>query len=287
MRMLKALVADLLSYWQAAAAGKVGGVHDLRVAAKRLRETLRVLRPLLPKPARRAVLPVVERLNDALGQVRDRDVLHQAFKSLMKADPRLADLQPLRRQLARERRAAQGQLVETLSAIERDSFSRRYRLVMKHLREAARQDRQPIGQFAAEAVLSRLGDVESNLEAISGRHDSVAFHQQRIRIKSLRYALEPFLTILPTEAREPYRLISRLQELMGEVHDQEVQREFVKGWAVEHGMTEGLKLALEDITARRRRLLNETRAHLKRMVQAGFAQRLREVLGGLEGAEAR
>lgn len=284
MLILKSRVADLLSYWQAAAAGKVSGVHDLRVAAKRLREALRVLKPLLPKAARREVLPVVERVNDALGQVRDRDVLRQSFKTLMKDDPRLEDLQPLRRQLARERRSYQAQLVETLSAIERESFSQRYRLLMKALREAAREDGQPIGGFAAAAVLSRLADVEANLEAISGRHDSAAFHRERIRVKKLRYALEPFLTILPAAVKQPYRLISQLQELMGEVHDQEVQREFVKRWAAEHGMTEGLKVALEELTARRRRLLNETRAHLKRMLEAQFAERLRELMGTLTEA---
>jgi CHAD domain-containing protein len=53
---------------------EVEGVHDMRVATRRLRAALEVFEPCFPRKRYRAALGEVKALADALGERRDRDV---------------------------------------------------------------------------------------------------------------------------------------------------------------------------------------------------------------------
>jgi CHAD domain-containing protein len=53
---------------------EIEGVHDMRVATRRLRAALEVFEPCFPRKRFRAALREVKALADALGERRDRDV---------------------------------------------------------------------------------------------------------------------------------------------------------------------------------------------------------------------
>src|SRR5215510_8310784 len=57
-------------------------IHDLRVAVKRFREAFRLFRPVLRKKTFRRHREWIEDLNDALGEVRDRDVALSRLRKL-------------------------------------------------------------------------------------------------------------------------------------------------------------------------------------------------------------
>ena len=52
----------------------IEGVHDMRVASRRLRAALEIFEPCFPETDFRALLSDVKELADALGERRDRDV---------------------------------------------------------------------------------------------------------------------------------------------------------------------------------------------------------------------
>lgn len=52
----------------------IEGVHDMRVATRRLRAALEVFAPCFPKDGRKRALKEVKAIADALGERRDRDV---------------------------------------------------------------------------------------------------------------------------------------------------------------------------------------------------------------------
>jgi CHAD domain-containing protein len=58
---------------------EISGVHDMRVATRRLRAALEVFAPCFPKDEHKRILKEVKALADALGERRDRDV---AIRSL-------------------------------------------------------------------------------------------------------------------------------------------------------------------------------------------------------------
>jgi CHAD domain-containing protein len=74
---------------------RIEGVHDMRVASRRLRAAIEVFWPCFPKKRAKKVLSEVKGLADALGERRDRDVAIVMLGSFAAAMP-----QPDRRGIA-------------------------------------------------------------------------------------------------------------------------------------------------------------------------------------------
>ena len=66
---------------------RIEGVHDMRVASRRLRAALEVFWPCFPKKRAKEVLAEVKDLADALGERRDRDVAIAMLGSFAEAMP--------------------------------------------------------------------------------------------------------------------------------------------------------------------------------------------------------
>jgi CHAD domain-containing protein len=66
---------------------RIEGVHDMRVASRRLRAALEVFWPCFPAKQAKAVLAEVKDLADALGERRDRDVAIATLGSFADAMP--------------------------------------------------------------------------------------------------------------------------------------------------------------------------------------------------------
>jgi CHAD domain-containing protein len=65
----------------------IEGVHDMRVATRRLRAALEVFAPCFPKGPRKRVLKEIKSVADALGERRDRDVAIAMLSSLSESLP--------------------------------------------------------------------------------------------------------------------------------------------------------------------------------------------------------
>ncbi len=59
----------------------IEGVHDMRVATRRLRAALEVFAPCFPRGPQRRALKEVKAIADALGERRDRDVAIESLSS--------------------------------------------------------------------------------------------------------------------------------------------------------------------------------------------------------------
>lgn len=96
----------------------IEGVHDMRVATRRLRAALEVFAPCFPKRRRRAALREVKALADALGERRDRDVtitaLERIADGLVSADR--PGVESLVRRLRAEQEAANAALAPLVAA---------------------------------------------------------------------------------------------------------------------------------------------------------------------------
>ena len=107
----------------------IEGVHEMRVATRRLRAALEVFGPALDRKRGARALHEVKTLAEALGQRRDRDVqlalLEQLHDDSAGAERRAVEL--LAQELRGEQRHANAELSDALAHAKRTGLHRRLR----------------------------------------------------------------------------------------------------------------------------------------------------------------
>lgn len=207
-------------------------VHDARVACRRLRVGLLLVRERIPRKKRRKRLEVdLRALRTALGAARETEVALTTLSGLrseLSGDTRLA-ADALSTALAvrhEELRQAAGQ---ALNAVGLARFRRRLSRVSEGL--AAGGDTAPPGGStphgsdaeltaaagaAVQASRARLLALPSG-PILAG--DDEALHRLRIEGKKLRYTLEFFEPLFVPRIRVRLRMLRQLQDQLGEIHD--------------------------------------------------------------------
>ena len=102
----------------------IEGVHDMRVATRRLRAALEIFAVCFPKKAHRRVLKEVKLLADVLGERRDPDVAIDSLEKTAAALPEedRSGIGTLVDDLRERQQAANQALAEELDRIERDDL---------------------------------------------------------------------------------------------------------------------------------------------------------------------
>ena len=120
---------EMLSFQDAALQGRdIEGVHDMRVGSRRLRAALELFRDVFPRRKLRPMLGDVKRLADALGQVRDLDVMLERLAADRAGRPpsqRLV-LKEMMDEMEQERKEARRQLAQAIEELEAEDFPRRF-----------------------------------------------------------------------------------------------------------------------------------------------------------------
>lgn len=198
-------------------------VHQARVALRRLRSVLRVLRPWVDVPGPlRAELRWVAR---ALGTVRDLDVL------IGETAAQLLPALPVRvRTAVRHRlRQAHAQARAALHAVLGSArFARALLAALRWVAQRSDRDGPPLAAVAAEALAPlqrRLAKAAPRFAALSPRKQ----HRVRIEAKRLRYALDFFAAALPAaEAKRLSKTLAALQDALGALNDLEVAQAWLR-----------------------------------------------------------
>lgn len=193
------------------------GVHQARVAVRRLRTELAAFAPVLrPSPAR-TLLTEAKWLGRLLGDVRDLDVLAERISSSSVLSP--AQAAPLLALLARQREPLNTSLLEGFD-------SGRYGRLVRSLRRAAADP--PVIPAAAEAdparwllpqVVESLAEMESVAAALSIAPRARDLHELRIRARAARYAASVAAAFGPPALGRLAKRLSRVQTVLGDLND--------------------------------------------------------------------
>jgi CHAD domain-containing protein len=222
-RLLEQRANALVTAVPLALGGDVTGVHQARVASRRLREVVPVLGSTAAA-ARRAAL-AVRAITRALGPLRELDVSLAVYESLRADVPvgRAADV-ALRRRLTIHRAAAVTATRRALSA------ARVARLVSALDRLAAAPHADPAGVRAAVAsrVARRAARVRRSLADLGTLYAAERLHAVRIAVKQLRYALEVKGELRGGSTATAIRQLRAAQDLLGRAHDLHVLGEHVR-----------------------------------------------------------
>ena len=203
--------------------GDEEGIHQLRVATRRLRSDLRTLGALLAPEWRADVEPRLSALADRLGAVRDLDVLSSRLNA--DAGELRDDLRPLWKAF----RSRRSRVMALLAGSLRDSS---YVELLEILVEAAQRPpvtpdaATPAAPLAAEVGAGAWRRLERRAIDLDANAPDEAFHVTRIRAKRARYAAEAAARALPDKraaaARRFAARIADLQDLLGGLQDSSV-----------------------------------------------------------------
>jgi CHAD domain-containing protein len=204
---------------QPARSGDMEGVHELRVATRRLRAALRFFAPVLPARFVENARREIKWLASTIGAVRDLDVLGQlvtARAPQLDPDVRSA-LGPLAVYIHDRRAAAHEALVTALD-------SPRCRRLLDRLASFAesmppRRSPEPLGHVAPSLLRPLLRAVLSAGRSIGENTQPEALHRLRVRAKRLRYALETLRGLGGKNVGKMLRRLVALQDLVGQHQD--------------------------------------------------------------------
>jgi CHAD domain-containing protein len=212
------------------------GVHQARVSTRRLRSDLRTFEVVIETEWAESLRDELTWLADALGAVRDVDVLGIRFRrDLEQFDS--ADAGPgeeLLGHLATQRE-------ERLERLQRTVDSDRYFDLLDRLVEAAAHPallldaERPAADVLTEIVSSPWQKLRKASGKLGGHPSDEELHALRIRAKRARYASEAAARAIP-KASPFASAVADLQDVLGELHDAVVAEQWLRD-AVTLGVT--------------------------------------------------
>jgi CHAD domain-containing protein len=196
------------------------GVHQARVASRRLREAVPVLAAGLKKTRAGKARNKIRRITRALGAIRELDVTIGLLDELARRNtlPRLA-LEQVRAQVLQEQQRRRETMLERMERVDVTKLERRLRSLGEALAAA---EAEPWRERLGARLLKRSKLLGAAVDEAGHMYDADRLHKVRIAAKKLRYSLEIAGETGIAAARQPVRTIKRAQDTLGRLHDLQV-----------------------------------------------------------------
>jgi CHAD domain-containing protein len=210
----------------------IEGVHDMRVASRRLRSVVQDFSPYFRLRKIRHVRDDLKSIADALGAVRDEDVAITALEKLAaEAPPELAvGIERFTSERRSRRRRARARLEEMLAEEELEQLRAEFDVALERGLKGGRgrwskvEDQTSVAgvtfrQAGRDIIFSRLMELRDLSLSLYHPHRTKPLHKMRLAAKRLRYALELFAPCWTEPLKDFAKEIARLQTSLGELHD--------------------------------------------------------------------
>ncbi len=204
----------------------IEGVHDMRVAARRLRSALRDFSPFLKKNLWKNVRRELKRIADALGAVRDEDVALAALEKLQaqaETEEIRAEIEEFGKNRRQKREQARLDLIEALAVAHFSPLQDEISAVLEESLRGKNALRNlsfnEAGNIAVNGSLDEFCDLS---DALYQPCEINKLHKLRISAKRLRYAVELFTACWGEKIAPFAQEIAEMQSALGDVHDCDV-----------------------------------------------------------------
>jgi CHAD domain-containing protein len=206
----------------------IEALHDMRVASRRMRASLKVFKTCLPAEYREPVEVEMGAITRALGQVRDQDVFIDHLRSYMRGTDKLS----IRWLIDREIKIRDGARISMLSALdelEQSDLRDRLSILLENARktkaDSGKLYKNLFGEQAYSLVTPRLSDLCAYDTVIIDPENVAGLHAMRIAAKKLRYTLEAFAPCFGEPMQDAILHLKTMQDFLGLVHDCDVWME--------------------------------------------------------------
>ena len=221
-RLVDFVLEHLLANQPAALRGdEVEGVHQMRVAVRRMRSLLVLFRPMLERQAAARLEEELRRLGDVLGRARDWDVFLDETLPAVSRDGVPVDAIEALQGAAAERRHAAHQ--DAKKAIAEPAFAR-FVLALRAWSQpgAGATGGRHAGRRLAKAAPDLLDRLERKLAKRLDKadpDDAPSLHAVRKSAKKLRYGIEYFDGVYGDAAGKYLKRCNHLQKRLGVLND--------------------------------------------------------------------
>ncbi|CAI9400725.1 CYTH and CHAD domain-containing protein [Nocardioides sp. T2.26MG-1] len=244
-------------------AGDQEGVHQLRIAARRLRSALASYDDVLDAAVTRGVRDELRWLGEVLAPARDAQVVRERLLELVAGQPAFLVLGPVARRVDDELRAA---FRSARSAADAELDGDRYFRLLDRVEGLL--DQPPLLDDAAQPARRLLPALlRADLRRVRRRHRAYlatgdpepagrALHEVRKAAKRLRYSAETAVPVFGERAAMLSTRAKAVQQVLGEHQDTVVARQVLRELGArthlgdENGFTFGRLHALEEERAR-------------------------------------
>lgn len=229
---LRGYVRQLMAADPAVRRGHDDAVHQMRVAARRLRSALKTFAPLVDLVWATSLREDLKWLADSLGGARDGEVLLARLLGQLDEIPAELQLGPVR---ARIEQTVGGDLVAARAAAVETLRTERYLALVDRLVDSAWEPLlteaadAPSGEAVpplVRAAWDRLSKRAGRLRRRDATDDD--WHATRIAAKQVRYACEAVTPIFGRRAKTLAKKAEAVQELIGEHQDAVVAQEVLR-----------------------------------------------------------
>ncbi len=218
-------------------------VHQARVGTRRLRSDLRTFRPLLVEEWAEPLREELSWLADALGAVRDADVLTERLRRQAALLPEVdaASFAPVLRRLADEREVARAALAQTMASDRYVALLDRLVLAANAPLLAPEADKH--ADDAVPALVARpWKKLRNAVRALPAEPADEELHEVRILSKRARYAAEAAVPAAGKPARRFAEAVAGVQGVLGDHNDASVAEEWLRRHATGSDVTQALAL---------------------------------------------
>jgi CHAD domain-containing protein len=210
-------------------------VHQLRVSTRRSLAALRMYEAVLPKKEAKWLRKRLSRIRKAAGEARDLDVFLQRYET--QSGP---DHARFMSRLRRRRRKAQRPIIKLhKKLISKHRFERRVERLLKMIACDSSPCEQPLGDWARSRIAEATEKFFKNAPQ-QAPPTLKELHRFRIQGKQLRYVIELFSAVLPSDVRTSlYPLVTELQDKLGKLCDHASACQQLAGWRQESSSGRG------------------------------------------------
>jgi inorganic triphosphatase YgiF len=241
----------------------IEGVHQMRVALRRMRSCLSLFTEVIPKASNGELRAQLKQVGLKLGDARNWDVFLLEINKMRQVTHSARSVESILPELLSQRAQSHAHVQNMLASV---AYSRLLLQLGKWLEEKAWRNRlghkgllrlqQSITKFASHVLSIHVQKVKTMGETFD-EMDALQRHALRILVKKLNYACRFFAALYPKKETLIYiSLLSALQDCLGlmndavvahelldqaNVREETLARQFINGWNAQLLQTELLK----------------------------------------------
>lgn len=240
-------------------------LHDMRVAAMRMRSVFQVFNGHLDMEVMQLPLKNIRATRRSLGAVRDLDVFMEKIQKYLEELPeeKHTEMDELISTLIIERDKARGLMLLHLDSNKYNKFKQKFSKIMERKNgweeKLVNKDGLPVPHRVRDVLppllYTQLATVRAYDDLVHTEETSYEMlHALRIDVKILRYTMEFFEEVLGEETKGIVKDLKALQDNLGDLHDAVVAVEMLENylnygkWGItENSNSDEVALIIQDV----------------------------------------